>query len=177
MLTNLNAKRTLHNAEWAKHSLHVTQSKDTEPYSSHFLNINLPGKPPVDFGTFLDGESLEQEDLTLWLNLGTHHLPRSEDSPHTLTNVATSYLLLIPHNFNDYDVSMEAQNAVLINMGAPGQSWQASGDIEESMCIPQRPEAFSYSGVVDMYGEEGLQQLSTEIVHEAESIHALRAGL
>ncbi len=54
-------------------------------------------------------------------------------------------------------------------MGAPGQSWQASGHIEESMCIPKRPEAFSYSGVVDMYGEEGLQQLSTEIVHEGES--------
>jgi Cu2+-containing amine oxidase len=34
----------------------------------------------VDFGTFFDGESLEQEDLTLWLNLGTHHIPRAEDS-------------------------------------------------------------------------------------------------
>ena len=25
-------------------------------------------------------QSLDQEDLVLWLNLGTHHVPRAEDS-------------------------------------------------------------------------------------------------
>ncbi len=142
----------------------------------------------------------------LWLNLGTHHIPRAEDSrkwsvwsclycanaelmaAHTLTNVATSYLLLTPYNYNDYDVSMECvqngemsvsvltvspcpyrmQNAVLINMAEPGQSWRASGDIPASTCIPRAPGPFTYSGAVDIYGEEGFQAMDTEVVREGE---------
>lgn len=44
----------------------------------------------------------------VWLNLGTHHIPRAEDSPNTLTNLATSYVLLAPWNFFDHDVSIES---------------------------------------------------------------------
>ncbi|WP_416359298.1 hypothetical protein, partial [Enterobacter hormaechei] len=54
-----------------------------------------------------NNESLAQTDLVVWANLGTHHIPRAEDAPNTLTNVATSYLLLSPWNFNDHDVAME----------------------------------------------------------------------
>jgi primary-amine oxidase len=61
----------------------------------------------ADRAQFFNNESISQEDLVVWLNLGTHHIPRAEDSPNTLTNMATSYVLLSPWNYNDYDVAME----------------------------------------------------------------------
>jgi hypothetical protein len=37
-------------------------------------NMNLPGAPMVDFHKFFDGENITQEDLVVWVNVGTHHL-------------------------------------------------------------------------------------------------------
>lgn len=122
-LTNLESKRTEKNVNWAKQHLAVSRRKEDEPSSSSTWNMNLPGAPPVDFykvsgtmkhsartaltGQFFNNESIEDEDLVVWLNLGTHHIPRAEDSPNTLTNLATSYVLLAPWNFFDHDVSIE----------------------------------------------------------------------
>lgn len=53
-------------------------------------NQNLPGAPVVNFHKFFDGENITQEDLVAWVNVGTHHLPQSEDSPNTRTNLAAS---------------------------------------------------------------------------------------
>jgi primary-amine oxidase len=107
-------------------------------------NIHLPGKPTVDFDQFFDGESLDQEDLVVWLNLGMHHINRAEDSPHTLTNIATSSVLLTPFNFNDYDVGMEAQNAVLVHpAAAPGDLWLADeNSVSQKFCLPAKPSPF-----------------------------------
>lgn len=43
-------------------------------------NMNLPGAPLVDFDKFFDGESLAQEDLVAWINIGMHHLVRPPPS-------------------------------------------------------------------------------------------------
>jgi primary-amine oxidase len=49
-LTNLDAKRTERNVEWAKSHLGVSRRKDSEGRSSSAWNMNLPGKPAVDYG-------------------------------------------------------------------------------------------------------------------------------
>lgn len=36
--------------------------------------MNLPGAPTVDFHKLFDGENITQEDLVLWISVGTHHL-------------------------------------------------------------------------------------------------------
>lgn len=64
------------NAEFAKHHLAVTVQHDTEPLANSFQNVNLPAKPQQDFAKFFDGESVEQEDLVMWVNLGMHHYTR-----------------------------------------------------------------------------------------------------
>ncbi|KAJ7212859.1 copper amine oxidase [Mycena haematopus] len=110
-LTNLDSKRTRNNVNFAKHHLAVSRRKDSEPSSSSMWNINLPGAP----------QSLEQEDLTAWVNLGMHHIPRAEDSPMTLTNIATSSVLLTPFNFNDWDPAMESMNAIIIDVPSPAK--------------------------------------------------------
>jgi primary-amine oxidase len=58
-------------ANWATHDLFVTKQKDSEPRSAHPFNSQDVFDPPIDFNKFFDGESLHQEDLVVWFNLGT----------------------------------------------------------------------------------------------------------
>lgn len=88
--TVVGSKRLLNNANWARYNLAVSHRKETEPSSSAIWNMNLPGKPAVDFHNFFDGENITQTDLVAWVNVGMHHLPVSEDSPNTKTNLAAS---------------------------------------------------------------------------------------
>ena len=64
----------LENANWARYNLAVSLRKETEPSSSAMWNLNLPGKPMVDFHNFFDGENITQQDLVAWINVGMHHL-------------------------------------------------------------------------------------------------------
>lgn len=50
----------------------------------------------VEFYKFFDGESLVQEDLALWFNLGMHHYTRAEDIPNTLMTEAHSSIMFAP---------------------------------------------------------------------------------
>ncbi|KAE9966531.1 hypothetical protein BLS_006945 [Venturia inaequalis] len=68
------ANGTVH---FAKEHLYVTKRKDTEPHSASTLNDPKLGEQHVDFGKFFDSEGIEQEDLVVWFNLGTHHVPHT----------------------------------------------------------------------------------------------------
>jgi hypothetical protein len=74
MQTIVGSKRLLKNANWARYNLAVSVRKENEPSSSSMFNMNLPGKPMVDFHEFFDGENMTQTDLVAWINVGTHHL-------------------------------------------------------------------------------------------------------
>lgn len=50
-------------ALWAEQDLWVVKQKDTEPMSAHYSNVISSTDPLVNFGKFLDGENIEQEDL------------------------------------------------------------------------------------------------------------------
>lgn len=72
-LTIQNSSNLVNSAHWAEHDIQVTRQKDTEPKSSHAYNTQDVNDPPVNFAEFFDGESLSQEDLVVWFNLGMHH--------------------------------------------------------------------------------------------------------
>lgn len=72
-LTVQNSSNLVNAAHWAEHDLQVTKRKDTEPKSAHRFNSQDVYDPPVNFDDFFNGESLEQEDLVVWFNLGMHH--------------------------------------------------------------------------------------------------------
>lgn len=98
MANSSNAGRAIH---FATADLFVTQQKDSEPRASDWVNTYDVDNPLVDFAKFLDGESLDQEDLyvhiqnpnptqtilalsntsrsVLWFNLGMHHVPHTGD--------------------------------------------------------------------------------------------------
>jgi len=63
-------KLTIHNStnletatQWASHNLWALRQKDSEPKSAHERNVLNPGDPMVNFSTFVDGESIVEEDL------------------------------------------------------------------------------------------------------------------
>lgn len=100
-LSTLNSPWSLKNSEFAKSHLAVTRQHDNEPFANSVQNINLPFTPQQDFSKFFDGESVEDEDLVVWFNLGMHHFTRSEDVPVTLYTEAYSSIVFAPQNFFD----------------------------------------------------------------------------
>ncbi|ESK96748.1 copper amine oxidase [Moniliophthora roreri MCA 2997] len=145
--TVVGSKRLLENANWARYNLAVSKRKETEPSSSSTWNMNLPGDPVVNFHKFFDGDSLNQTDLVMWVNVGMHHLPSAEDSPNTKTNVATSSFVLTPLNYFDYDVSMDSVNAIVLSSPTqPGDPYGFDdyGVKQDFTCIPESPAPFQY---------------------------------
>lgn len=103
----------LHNTiNWATHDLYLTQHHDTEPRSAHPYNNQDIHNPPVDFNAFFDGESLVQEDLVVWFNLGMHHVPHTGDLPNTVFTTAQSAVHFMPVNYFEGDVSRRTRQMV-----------------------------------------------------------------
>ena len=100
-LSIMDSPFTRKQSTFLKSHLAVTKVHDTEPYANSWQNINLPWAPQQDFAKFFDGESIENEDLTVWFNLGMHHFTRSEDVPVTLYSEAVSSIVFAPQNFFD----------------------------------------------------------------------------
>jgi len=100
-LSVLNSPFSLKNSEMAKYHLAVTKQHDNEPYANSVQNINLPSAPQQDFSKFFNNESVLQDDLVVWFNLGMHHFVRAEDIPVTLYTEAVSSIVFAPQNFFD----------------------------------------------------------------------------
>ncbi|KAL9617134.1 MAG: hypothetical protein Q9160_008077 [Pyrenula sp. 1 TL-2023] len=125
---------TLRNiASWAEYDLHVTKQKDTEPRSSSPLNFLTPNEPLVQFDQFLDGESLIDEDLVLWFNLGTHHLPTTADIPVTLMTTSASSVIITPFNYFDNDRSRKFAAGKTIQHDVPDAGSGGVGGNDQQM--------------------------------------------
>jgi primary-amine oxidase len=62
-LTIINSTTMGKSAEWSSRDLWVVKQKEAEPKSASALNYFEPLAPLVDFGKFVDGEDILQEDL------------------------------------------------------------------------------------------------------------------
>lgn len=100
-LSTLNSPFSRRNTALSKTHLAVTRQHDTEPWGNSVQNLNMPWAPQQDFTKFFDDESVENEDLVVWLNLGMHHFTRAEDVPVTLYSEAVSSIMFAPQNFFD----------------------------------------------------------------------------
>jgi len=143
VLASHNSPFFLKSGQAYKQSLAVTRQHDTEPSSSAALNQNLPMAPPVEFYKFFDGESLVQEDLVAWVNLGMHHYTRSEDIPNTLMTEAHSSVTFAPQNWGDTEGTRDLANAVIYNAGVETVDNFVLPDtngINPPTCFPMSPE-------------------------------------
>ncbi|KAF2729263.1 amine oxidase catalytic domain-containing protein [Polyplosphaeria fusca] len=100
-LTATNASATLNAARFADNDMYITHQHDSEPRSSDRQNQFAPQDPLVDFSNFLNDESIQQEDIVLWFNLGMHHVPHTGDLPNTMFTQAHAAMRFEPFNYLD----------------------------------------------------------------------------
>jgi primary-amine oxidase len=116
-LTVENSTNLANSANWASHDIQVTRQHDNEIHAAHPFNSQDVNDPPIDFDKYFDGESLVQEDLVFWLNLGMHHVPHTGDLPNTVFTTAHSGIQFAPLNYFDRDQGAQTVNAVRIIYG------------------------------------------------------------
>ncbi|OBS29614.1 hypothetical protein FPOA_03550 [Fusarium poae] len=119
-LTVEDSSVTQNAAHHATHHLYVTRQKDNELYAVGAFNSLTPADPQVDFNKYFDGESLDQEDIVVWFNLGMHHMPHTGDLPNTVFSTAHSAMLIEPFNYNVGDPSQASSQQVLIKVNKEG---------------------------------------------------------
>ena len=138
---------------WAYNDLYCVQHKDTEPRSAYPYNGLDSERPVVDFGKFFDGDSLDQEDLVLYFNLGMHHVPHTGDLPNTVTTTARSSLAIMPQNYLLSDPSRQTVHQVRLNFSPSGPAAMAMMfGAKQPTCAVDLGSAFpdlsTYSGEV-----------------------------
>lgn len=74
------------------------------------------------------------------------------DSPNTLTNLATSYVLLVPYNFHDHDPSIDSRNSVLLNK--KHGRYEITEAVKPKQCVSPRHGSLTYGGL-EMWDEHG----------------------
>jgi primary-amine oxidase len=125
-------------ASWAYKDLWLLRQHDTERRSAHEYNALTPQDPLIDFEKLVNGEITKQEDLVVYFNLGSHHVPHSGDVPNTLMHTSASSVMFVPMNFHDKDPSRaKAQGARLVQEGEG--RWRADyfgGRYEEDVRVP-----------------------------------------
>lgn len=133
-LTVEDSSNLVNAANWANHDLFVTRQHDTEPRSSHPYNSQDVANPAIDFNAFFNGESLVQQDIVVWANLGMHHVPHTGDLPNTVFSTAHSGLQIMPLNYLLGDPSRETVNMVRIQYGDGNRSQVVKFGQSEPTC-------------------------------------------
>ncbi|KAF4554230.1 Copper amine oxidase-like protein 5 [Elsinoe fawcettii] len=121
-LTVQNSSNLVNAANWAGYDLQVTRQHDHEQRAAHPYNNQDVYDPPIDFNAYFDGESLEQEDLVFWINLGMHHVPHTGDLPNTVFTTAHSGVQFMPLNYFAGDTGRQTVNQVRIDYGGGNRS-------------------------------------------------------
>lgn len=136
-------------ASWAKYPIVVTKYDDTEDQSSSIYAQNDPWDPVIDFERFVsDNDSIHDEDLVVWLTLGGHHIPHTEDIPSTPTSFNKYGFHLVPFNFFTECPSVSSPNIVHIQ---PSQDYndihiETFGVSYESSCAQPSTGPYGYYG-------------------------------
>ncbi|KAH7256107.1 copper amine oxidase [Fusarium tricinctum] len=113
-LTVQDSNNTQNAAHHTTHHLYVTRQKDNETYAAGAFNSLTPEDPQVDFDKYFNSESLDQEDIVVWFNLGMHHMPHTGDLPNTVFSTAHSAMIIEPLNYLLGDPSQASSQQVLI---------------------------------------------------------------
>ncbi|KAF5989464.1 peroxisomal amine oxidase [Fusarium bulbicola] len=140
-------------AHHTTHHLYVTRQKDNETYAAGAYNSLTPEDPQVDFDKYFNGESLNQEDIVVWFNLGMHHMPHTGDLPNTVFSTAHSSMLIEPMKYLLGDPSQASSQQVLIKT-TDGKPEITRYGAKEATCpvdmAQLNPDLSSYSNSVSV---------------------------
>ncbi|KAI1868056.1 uncharacterized protein JN550_006544 [Neoarthrinium moseri] len=151
-LTVEDSSNLVNAARWAEYDVQVTRQHDYEPRAAHPYNSQDVHDPPINFAEFFNGESLDQEDLVVWLNLGMHHVPHTGDLPNTVFTTAHAGVQFMPSNYFDMDQSRNTVNAIRINYSNGTATDVATFGQKDDTCelnfTPAEFNAWNYHGDV-----------------------------
>ncbi|EWZ48852.1 hypothetical protein BFJ70_g7807 [Fusarium oxysporum] len=152
-LTVQDSSVTKNAAHHTTHHLYVTRQKDNETYAVGAYNSLTPEDPQVDFDKYFNSESLDQEDIVVWFNLGMHHMPHTGDLPNTVFSTAHSAMLIEPLNYLLGDPSQASSQQVLIKTtdGKPEITRYGAKEATCPIDLAQlNPDLSSYSNSVSV---------------------------
>lgn len=134
-----------HNKEpainWARYQFAVTKRKDAEAHSSSMYSMFDINDQVVNFQGYIDdNETIVDQDLVLWVTLGVHHIPHTEDLPLTTTSGMGLSFFLQPYNYFPEDPSMASSNAVRMEPKESGVHVERYGVSREAVrtCAPKQ---------------------------------------
>ncbi|GAA5866523.1 hypothetical protein JCM8547_000655 [Rhodosporidiobolus lusitaniae] len=111
---------------FATKALYFTKHSDSEAVASHPYNPYDAYNPVIDFADYLNDESLAQEDVVVWANLGMHHVPHTGDLPNTVQTTARAGLVMTPHNYLLGDPSRQTSQMIRINYNSSAEETVSS---------------------------------------------------
>ncbi|KAF9776879.1 hypothetical protein IL306_004871 [Fusarium sp. DS 682] len=135
------------------HHLYVARQKDNETYAAGAYNSLTPKDPQVDFDKYFNSESLDQEDIVVWFNLGMHHMPHTGDLPNTVFSTAHSAMTIEPLNYLLGDPSQASSQQVLIKTtdGKPEITTHGAKNATCPIDLAQlHPDLSSYSNSISV---------------------------
>ncbi|XP_050400258.1 putative amine oxidase [copper-containing] [Patella vulgata] len=100
---------------WSRYQMAVTKYKHDEFSSSSPYKMFDGRSPVVNFQQYIDdNDNIVDQDLVLWLAMGVHHIPHTEDLPITPTPGAHLSFALLPYNYFKEDPSMTSHDSITI---------------------------------------------------------------
>ncbi|KAL8582528.1 hypothetical protein ACOMHN_055796 [Nucella lapillus] len=120
---------------WARQQMAVTVQKDDELASSSPYTMFDSYNPVTNFSNYINGESIVDKDLVLWITMGVHHIPHTEDIPVTPTAGGHLAFFLLPYNYFPECPSVTSRDNirgeyVTANKPADGLKVDRSGNVK-----------------------------------------------
>ncbi|CAG5126831.1 unnamed protein product, partial [Candidula unifasciata] len=133
----------LNSRRWSQYQMSVSRRKDKEESSSSIFSMFDGENPVVDIDRYLqDNEDIIDQDLVLWVTVGFHHLPHTEDIPNTPTPGTSATIYLLPYNYFPECPSVGSRDAVRLDLRKSKIVVQDYGISDKFRCSPS---AFNYS--------------------------------
>ena len=133
-------------AAWSLNQMTVTKQKESEEKSSCLYNQLDMADPVLDFTKFVDGESIDHEDLVAWVTIGMMHVMHSEDVPNTATPGNSASFYLRPFSYFDEDPSMSSYDGVVIKPTEKGADIDTLGSPKTTSTCAPKNKPFEFFG-------------------------------
>ena len=99
---------------FTENDFYVSKSKTCEKVASHNNRINACDADNLD--EFVNGESIEGQDIVAWVGVSFYHMPRSEDAPYMDTHV--SRYEIVPRDWHTNNPSLDYVPPVQLRLSA-----------------------------------------------------------
>ncbi|EIE26972.1 amine oxidase catalytic domain-containing protein [Coccomyxa subellipsoidea C-169] len=132
---------------WSRYQIATTVRRDNESSSSSIYAAAHPGVPPqpVNFSSYINGESVRNTDIVNWVTVGAYDVPTSESAPVTAVTGRELSFWLRPYNYFDRGAATDLYGIVVMsptNYTRRAQpKYETYGVATDFSCVPSKNAA------------------------------------